>query len=99
MKKRMIFLLFTSIVIACAKQEAANAVSEGQEIFKKYCVLCHGVNGKLKLNGAKDITLSKLTETERIALISKGKNTMTPFESILSPEQIKAVAAYTFTLK
>jgi mono/diheme cytochrome c family protein len=39
-----------------------------------------------------------VTEAERIVQITKGKNTMTPFEGILSPQEIKAVAAYSMTL-
>lgn len=87
-----------SVVIACGAGET-RGLNEGEAIFKKYCVLCHGVDGKLGLNGAKDITATVLTEAERITLVTKGKNTMTPFEGILTPEQIQAVVAYTFTLK
>jgi cytochrome c6 len=85
-------------VIACG-QRNADPVVEGEAIFKKYCILCHGADGKLGLNGAKDITASVLTEAERITLVTNGKNTMTPFEGILTPEQIQAVVKYTYTLK
>jgi len=101
MFKSFTALLFMAIVIACSGKESSKGTStvDGEAIFKKYCALCHGVNGKLGLNGSKDITISKLTEPERIIQITKGKNTMTPFEGILSPEEIKAVAAYTMSLK
>ena len=101
MFKSFTALLLMAIVIACSGKESSNGTStvDGEAIFKKYCALCHGVNGKLGLNGSKDITISKLTEPERIIQITKGKNTMTPFEGILSPEEIKAVAAYTMSLK
>lgn len=101
MYKIIISLLLLAIIIACSGKETSksNSSVDGEAIFKKYCALCHGVNGKLGLNGSKDITLSKLTEPERIVQITKGKNTMTPFEGILSPEEIKAVAAYSMTLK
>ena len=101
MYKIIISLLLLAIIIACSGKETSKSNSnvDGEAIFKKYCALCHGVTGKLGLNGSKDITLSKLTEPERIVQITKGKNTMTPFEGILSPEEIKAVAAYSMTLK
>ena len=101
MFKSFTALLLMAIVIACSGKESSKGTStvDGEAIFKKYCALCHGVNGKLGLNGSKDITISKLTEPERIIQITKGKNTMTPFEGILSPEEIKAVAAYTMSLK
>lgn len=72
---------------------------DGQALFRQYCVLCHGADGKLGLNGAKDLTQSALTLDERILIITKGKNLMTPFGEMLTPEEIRAVAAYTTTLK
>jgi len=64
-------------------------------IFRKYCVTCHGADGKLGLNGAKDLTLSTLTPEERINVITYGKKVMTPFNEVLTPDEIKAVAEYT----
>jgi mono/diheme cytochrome c family protein len=98
---KIILSLFLMIVIyACANNQKNDATAgmEGEAIYKKYCTVCHGIDGKLGLNGSKDITISKLTEAERIAQITNGKNTMTPFKGILSPEEIKAVAAYSMTL-
>jgi len=101
MYKLFVTLLLLAIIIACSGKDVSGSTStnDGEAIYKKYCTLCHGVNGKLGLNGSKDITVSKLTEAERIVQITKGKNTMTPYEGILSPEEIKAVAAYSMTLK
>mgnify|MGYP003460725624 FL=1 len=100
MYKLIISLSLFAVVIACAGKEPNKYVTgpDGEAIFKKYCVLCHGVDGKLGLNGSKDLSISKVTEAERIVQITKGKNTMTPFEGILSPQEIKAVAAYSMTL-
>jgi hypothetical protein len=36
---------------------------------------------------------------ERIALVKTGKNLMTPFEGILTPEQMEAAAKHSMTLK
>ena len=101
MLKYFTLILFVAGIIACASKSDSNASStpDGMAIYKQYCILCHGGNGKLGLNGSKDITVSLLSEAERVVLITNGKNTMTPFGGILSPEQIKAVAAYTMTLK
>ena len=102
MRKLIVILIMGAWVWACGNNKEngeANGVVDGKAIFKKYCILCHGIDGKLGVSGAKDITVSQLTEAQRIVLISEGKNTMTPFKGVLSPEQIKAVAAYTMTLK
>ena len=66
-----------------------------KETFKQYCALCHGMDGTLQLNGAKDFSKSVLTLEDRINIITNGKNTMTPFKGILSPEQIRDLAEYT----
>ena len=52
----------------------------------------------LQLNGAKDFKYSELTYEERVAIITNGRNLMTPFKEILNEEEIKAVAAYTIKL-
>lgn len=102
MRKLIVILVMGAWIWACGNQKESgetHGVPNGQAIYKKYCNLCHGVDGKLGVSGAKDITVSQLTEAQRIVLISEGKNTMTPFKGVLSPEEIKAVAAYSMTLK
>ena len=98
---RIVFTLLTLItIIACGGNNSHNQTAgiDGEAIFKSKCVVCHGIDGKLGLNGSKDLTVSKVTEAERIVQITKGKGTMTPFEGILTPDEIKAVAAYSMTL-
>jgi len=80
---------------ATAKVEAPN----GEKIFRIYCITCHGIDGKLGLNDAKDLALSEVPLEERINQVTNGKGLMTPFEGILTAEQIKAVSEYTFTFK
>ena len=85
------------------KSKSMDAISEsnsnGQEIFNASCVSCHGADGKLNLMGAKDLSVSAMDLNARIEIIKNGKNAMTPFGTMLTEEQIKAVAAYTETLK
>ncbi|CAN5386799.1 hypothetical protein BH10BAC1_BH10BAC1_10330 [soil metagenome] len=76
----------------------ANNVN-GQELYNASCISCHGADGKLGLLGAKDLTTSTMDLNARIEIIKNGKNAMTPFGTMLTEEQIKAVAAYTETLK
>ncbi|HNR08560.1 MAG TPA: cytochrome c [Saprospiraceae bacterium] len=80
-----------------AAAPASNA--EGKKIFETYCVLCHGVDGKLGLNGSKDLSISVLPIEEKIIQVTNGKNLMTPFKDILTEDEIKAVVAYTEELK
>lgn len=85
---------------AAAAQNPGSPVKlDGRTIFRQNCVTCHGADGTLGLNGAKDLTQSALPLGERINTITHGRKLMTPFATILSPEEIQAVAEYTLTLK
>lgn len=72
---------------------------KGQLIYKQHCALCHGDDGKLGMLGAKDLTASAMSSSDRIAIISSGKKTMPAYGSILSAEDIDRVAAYVEHLK
>ena len=81
------------------KKTVAKKKVDGKKIYRQYCVTCHGVNGDMGASGAFDLTTSKLTLDEKIAVITNGRNTMTPFKGLLSEAKIKAVAEYSETLK
>lgn len=87
-----------AVAAQSSKNTAVHTGPDGMAIFRQYCVVCHGADGKLALNGAKDLTISTLTLEERLNIITNGKKLMTPFNEILTPEEIKAVAEYTQTL-
>jgi len=101
--KIIMSIILITIIWACAgKGNNANADAaaiDGSQVYKKYCVLCHGAEGNLGVNGSKDIRVSALTRDERMELIRHGRNAMTPFSGVLSEEEIKAVADYTMTMK
>lgn len=91
--------LIIGVVVACGGSAGGESNELGANVFKTHCQLCHGADGKLGLNGAKDFTTSPLSLDERIQVITKGRNTMLAYENTLSPEEIKAVAKYTLTFK
>lgn len=110
MKKIFVIAIIAGAIIACGGADKKNTdkpspnkkvakALDGKKIFKQNCVICHGADGKLGINGSKDLTLSEMDLEERIAIITNGKGTMTPFNALLSEDKIKAVAEYTFTLK
>ena len=87
-----------------AREAAQNSsdvhfIPDGAAVFRKNCVTCHGAEGNLGLNGAKDLTACTLNLDERMTIVTEGKKLMTPFGTILSRQEIKAVAEYTLTLK
>ncbi len=94
----LIFLLATVILWACDETPTPTPVVDAATVYAKYCVLCHGQDGRRGLNGAGDLTKSTLPLEVRIQQITFGKGLMTPYQGILTPEEIEAVAAYTISL-
>jgi cytochrome c oxidase cbb3-type subunit 3 len=73
--------------------------ADGKAIFTARCTSCHAADGKGqnamgKKFGVKDLTVTKLGEADIEGVVTKGRGKMTPFAGKLSPEEIKAVAAY-----
>jgi mono/diheme cytochrome c family protein len=109
MKKWIVFTLLAAAVWACGSSNQNGSASDasaeappppdGQKLYKQNCVICHGLYGDMGASGAHDLTASELPLEERIAVITNGRNAMTPFKALLSPDQIEAVAEYTLTLK
>lgn len=112
MKDRRFLVLisvFVFAVYACGSgasgaQESTSVSGEeqagdGKKIYKQYCVSCHGLYGDIGANGAVNLANTTLAVEDKIAVITKGRNAMTPFENLLSAEEIKAVADYTEQLK
>ena len=77
-----------------AKARGTTIAVSGKEIFEEKCTLCHGSNGKLGLNGAKDLSVTALDHQNIVTIITEGKNTMASYKAVLTPEQIEAVANY-----
>ena len=99
MKEILIFSILITFALACGRSASNKAdVIEGKEIYKRYCVACHGQTGDLALNGAKKFPESILSVEERVLVITNGRNMMTPFKGLLNEKEIKAVAAYTMVL-
>ncbi len=70
----------------------------GKLVYKQNCIRCHGRNGDMCLNGARNLQQSVMPLASRIALISQGRGLMPAFSPRLTPEQVGAVARYSQTL-
>lgn len=89
-------LLLLLVFLACASSGPdPKVIAKGKEVYSKYCVACHGQDGAMAINGAKDLNASIMSFEERLAIIKEGKNMMTAFENVLKPEEIEAVAHFT----
>jgi cytochrome c6 len=78
---------------------SSNPVNPGLAIYKKYCVTCHGADGKMGLNGAANLAISTLSKEESVAIITNGRKMMAPYKSILTEQEISQVADHVLTLR
>lgn len=91
--------MLVMLAVACGNAvapspAAAAAAPKGAQLYKLHCELCHGSNGKLGFNDAKDITASALSRTQMIAQVANGKGKMMPYKNVLSAKEIAAVVDY-----
>ena len=91
---------FSAIYISCSggKGKSGN-MDEAMGLWKQNCALCHGNDGRLGINGAKDLRLSELELETRMEVISNGKGKMIGFKNSLTPDEIKSLAQFTFSFK
>jgi len=73
---------------------ADKAAVDVQKKYKMVCAVCHGFKGNMMINGAKDLTKSKIPLEESVAQIYFGKGLMTPNKGIMTDAEIVAVAEY-----
>ena len=99
----LVTLLFMTLIWACAEHAApagdASATVSGAKVYQERCVLCHGADGRMGMNGAKVLPESSLSLEERIAVITQGRGIMPAFREMLSREEIEAAAEFTTRLE
>ncbi|MCB9182279.1 MAG: cytochrome c [Flavobacteriales bacterium] len=87
------------LVIACAGSTGdapeGKTAPRGEQLYAMHCILCHGKDGKLGFNGAKDLTASTLTREQMRQQVAEGKGKMMPYKNVLTPKEIEAVVDYT----
>lgn len=70
------------------------SIASIKRAYAMKCSLCHGNDGKLMASMAPDLSVSKMSLEDRIALITYGKGAMPPQKGILDAATIRGVAAY-----
>lgn len=101
MRITIVLLLMSLLVWACSSPTPENKKKtiSGLEIYKNRCVTCHGTDGRMGMNGAKELPSSPLDVSQRIEVVTYGRNIMPGFKDLLSEKEIKAVVEFTMTLK
>ena len=95
-----------SVVMVALSAVACFAADKPQDIYKANCQGCHGASGRpssvgkgLGAKSFQDPAVAKTPLSELARLIAKGKNNMPPYESTLTPKEIKDLAKYVRELK
>src|SRR6266496_3941970 len=102
LRKRTGKILFTALMALGFSPLISGA--DGKELFAKFCVPCHGKDGKAQTPiarklGVKDLTQIKLTDAEIEKQINEGKRDdrgrelMPSFTSRLTADEIKSLIA------
>lgn len=101
---RIVGILMVGLFIAsCSSEvkeaEEMNSIPDGRELYVQNCAACHGIDGKLGLSGAKDLTQTQLKEPAIYQLIEKGKGAMPPFTGMLNDADVRAIVEHISTFK
>jgi uncharacterized membrane protein SirB2 len=75
------------------------SLDNAKSIYNSQCVQCHGPQGNLGVGGAKDLSISTLTDAEKEAIITNGKGLMAPFKYSLTEQEINQMVKYVNTFK
>jgi alcohol dehydrogenase (cytochrome c) len=76
-----------------ASDAAAELALAGEEVFKTACVACHGEDGMGGHGGGAPLDQVK-DPALVMAMVNDGRGSMPPLAGLLTPEQVRAVAAY-----
>lgn len=101
---KKVLSLVSAFAVVAALQQAAHAqafaaeqLKLGADAYARHCSACHGARMK-NPEGSFDLLIFPKDGKERFTRsVSKGKNSMPPWEGLLKPEEIEALWAYVFT--
>lgn len=106
---RTLFILFFAGLTSCGDDKSSEnkdvlptetPTEKGASLYTLHCASCHGDNGKLGASGAKNLTMSTLTDSQVKQILKKGKNAMPPMAEILeNKENIELVIQHLKTLR
>lgn len=98
---RCVQLLSLGILIA-ALGVPALAQSNGEQVYKAKCAMCHGQDGlattpvakMMQVPSFRSPAVAKMTEAQMVAATTNGKGKMPAFKGKLTDAQIDQVVAY-----
>lgn len=95
-----ILLSVALIWMSCTQSKRTkDEFDQGRELYKTYCIKCHGADGNLMSNGAMSLRFSALSLQQKEDVIRYGRNLMSGFTTALDSMEIVLVAKYADSLK
>lgn len=91
---RISYIIIFGFLVSCSspeKDENKTTKIDSKYLYTLKCAACHGTSGDLGAAGAKDLSISKLTDNELKKIITEGKSGMPAFQSSLSSEEIDEI--------
>lgn len=102
LRRRFAAALFCATLASAVGPARAADPVRGADVYNRYCIGCHGVNGISVVPNAPNFARKESLMQPDFNLLSSikaGKNTMPAFFGILSDNDIYNVIAYLRTLK
>ncbi|MBK7340003.1 MAG: cytochrome c [Saprospiraceae bacterium] len=95
-----ILLSVALIWMSCTQSKRTkDEFDQGRELYKTYCIKCHGADGNLMSNGAMNLRFSALSLQQKEDVIRYGRNLMSGFTTALDSMEIVLLAKYADSLK
>ena len=111
MTRLMVAIAILALALFAALPTRTHAVGvtggDAAATFKAKCAMCHGADGsgntplgkKENIRDLRSADVQKQTDDQLLAIISKGKGKMPPYEKSLGAAECKALVAHIRSLK
>jgi cytochrome c6 len=103
------FFTFTLLLFGCQssndttlkKTEKQGETSQtGEQLYTTHCTSCHGIDGKLGVSGASDLSKSSLSAKQVSTILLSGRNGMPAMKELLEThENMDSVINYVIQLR
>lgn len=104
--RHSLFIILTGVVVGCnsASNSAAvdeNDIPDGEQLYNKNCIACHGADGTLGKAGSKNLQDSQMTYDQVHKMVELGGgNGMPRFKEILGRDgEMEAVIEYVMQMR
>lgn len=103
--KSSAFFMVLVFMYACKSQpktctDCESTVQTGQVLYFNQCSSCHGADGSLGVSGAKDLSKSKMNNSQIKYILSEGKGAMpSQIELIGNPTKMDSVIEFVKQLR